>query len=63
VWQVGLIDRRSLLPWVAAAPVSLAAFGLGLRVQDRLLQETFDRAVLGLLALTRLAMLARALRP
>jgi uncharacterized membrane protein YfcA len=61
VWQVGLLDRRVLLPWAIAALVSLAAFGVGLRAQDRIPQATFNRAVLGLLTIVGLAMLARAL--
>lgn len=63
MWQVGLLDRRVLLPWLAATLVSLAAFGLGLRAQDRVPQATFNRAVLALLALVSLAMLARGLQP
>jgi uncharacterized membrane protein YfcA len=63
VWQVGLIDRRILLPWLAATLVSLGAFRLGLSVQDRVPQATFNRAVLLLLTVTAIAMLARALRP
>jgi uncharacterized protein len=61
-WQVGLLDRRVWLPWVMAAVVSLGAFQLGLRAQDRVPQATFNRAVLALLALVAVAMLARGLR-
>jgi uncharacterized membrane protein YfcA len=62
VWQVGLFDRRVLLGSLAAAAMSLAAFPLGLRAQDRVPQGTFNRAVLALLAVLGLAMLARGLR-
>jgi uncharacterized membrane protein YfcA len=62
VWQVGLIDRRVLLPWLGATLVSLAAFRLGLGAQDRVPQATFNRAVLCLLTVVAAAMLARALR-
>jgi hypothetical protein len=33
-----------------ATAVALAAFGLGLRVQDRMNQRTFNRVILGVLA-------------
>ncbi|HWC03626.1 MAG TPA: sulfite exporter TauE/SafE family protein [Methylomirabilota bacterium] len=62
VWQVGLIDRRVLLPWLAAAGVSLAAFRLGLRAQDRVPQAAFNRAVLVLLTVVAVAMLVRGFR-
>jgi uncharacterized membrane protein YfcA len=62
VWQVGLLDSRVWLPWMAAAIVSLGAFRLGLGAQDRVPQATFNRAVLSLLTVAGLAMLARALR-
>jgi uncharacterized membrane protein YfcA len=62
VWQVGLLDRRVLLPWLAATLVSLAGFRLGLAAQDRVPQATFNRAVLLLLTVVAVAMLARALR-
>jgi uncharacterized membrane protein YfcA len=62
VWQVGLLDRRVLLPWLAATLVSLAGFRLGLGAQDRVPQVTFNRAVLLLLTVVAVAMLARALR-
>lgn len=62
VWQVGLIDRRVLLPWLAATVVSLAAFRLGLGAQDRIPQAMFNRAVLSLLTVLAVAMLVRALR-
>jgi uncharacterized protein len=62
LWQVGLIDRRVLLPWLTATVVSLTAFRLGLGAQDRVPQATFNRAVLSLLTLVAVAMLVRALR-
>ncbi len=52
------VSPRGLL---VATVVALAAFTVGLRVQDRVLSETFNRAVLGFLALVSVAMLARAL--
>ena len=63
VWQVGLLDRWVWVPWAAATLVSLGAFRLGLAAQDRVPQATFNRAVLGLLAIVGLAMLVRAVRP
>ena len=62
VWQVGLIDRRVLLPWHAATLVSFGAFRLGLSVQDRVPQATFTRAVLLPLSVTAIAVPARGLR-
>ena len=62
VWQVGLIDRRLLWPSLAAIVVSLVGFGVGLAVQDRVPQGTFNRAVLLLLTVVAVAMLFRALR-
>jgi uncharacterized membrane protein YfcA len=62
VWQVGLLDRRVLIGSAAATAVSLAAFALGLGVQDRVPQATFHRMVLALLTLVAVAMLARGLR-
>lgn len=62
VWQVGLVDRRILLPWLVATAVSLAGFRLGLRARDRIPQATFNRAVLALLAVVAVLMLVRALR-
>jgi hypothetical protein len=62
VWHVGLLDRAVLLLSVVAAVVSLAGFRLGLRVQDRVPQATFNRAVLAMLTVVALAMLARGLR-
>jgi hypothetical protein len=61
VWQVGLLDRWILLESVAASAVSLAAFRLGLRTQDRVPQDAFNRIVVGLLGVLSLVMLARGL--
>jgi uncharacterized membrane protein YfcA len=63
VWQIGLLDRRIMLQSLAASAVSLAAFRLGLAAQDRVPQDTFNRAVSGLLAILGLVMLARGLGP
>jgi len=46
---------------VAATAVGLGAFWLGLRVQDRVAQETFNRAVLGFLAAVGVWLVLRAL--
>lgn len=62
MWQVGLIDRRVLLPWLGATLASLVGFRLGLGAQDRVPQAAFNRAVLLLLTVVAVAMLARALR-
>ncbi len=62
VWQVGLLDGRILVWSVAATLASLAGFGLGLRVQDRVPQATFNRMVLVLLTAAAVAMLVRGLR-
>jgi uncharacterized protein len=54
--QLGAVTWYGLLPWsllwisVALTAVSLAGFAVGLRVQDRLDQRTFNRAVLAFLA-------------
>lgn len=61
VWQVGLMEPRLLGLSVGATAVGLLAFQLGLRAQDRIHPETFNRGVLNFLGLVSLAMLARAL--
>ena len=54
--QLGAVTWYGLLPWsllwisVALTAMSLAGFAVGLRVQDRLDQRTFNRAVLAFLA-------------
>jgi uncharacterized membrane protein YfcA len=54
--QLGAVTWYGLLPWsllwisVALTAVSLTGFAVGLRVQDRLDQRTFNRAVLAFLA-------------
>jgi uncharacterized protein len=56
VVQLGAVAWYGLLPWsllwpsLALTAVGLAGFALGLRVQDRLDQRTFNRAVLIFLA-------------
>jgi uncharacterized membrane protein YfcA len=62
VWHVGLLDRAVLVLTGVASVVSLAGFRLGLRVQDRVPQATFNRAVLIMLTVVAVAMLARGLR-
>jgi uncharacterized membrane protein YfcA len=61
VWQVGLMEARLFEVSLGATGVGLAAFALGLRVQDRVHPQTFNRAVLSFLGVISLAMLARAL--
>ena len=54
--QLGAVTWYGLLPWsllwisVALTAVSLTGFAVGLRVQDRLDQRAFNRAVLAFLA-------------
>jgi len=54
--QLGAVTWYGLLPWrllwmsIALTVVALAGFAVGLRVQDRLDQRTFNRAVLVFLA-------------
>ncbi len=60
VWQVGLLNTRLLGFSLAATAVTLVAFAGGLRAQDRVRPETFNRVVLGFLALVSAAMLLRA---
>jgi uncharacterized protein len=62
VWQVGLFDRSRVSISLLATVVGLGGFRLGLAAQDRVRQETFNRAVLALLALASLGMLVRAIR-
>jgi len=55
--QLGAVTWYGLLPWsllwasVALTAVALLAFAVGLRVQDRLEQRSFNRAVLAFLAI------------
>ncbi|HYB70977.1 MAG TPA: sulfite exporter TauE/SafE family protein [Candidatus Bathyarchaeia archaeon] len=55
--QLGAVTWYGLLPWsllwasVALTAVALLAFAVGLRVQDRLDQRSFNRAVLAFLAI------------
>jgi uncharacterized membrane protein YfcA len=65
--QLGAVAGYGLLPWpllwisLALTAVGLAGFALGLRVQDRLDQRGFNRAVLGFLALLGAWLLIRSL--
>ena len=65
--QLGAVSWYGLLPWsllgvsLALTAVGLAGFAVGLRVQDRLDQQSFNRAVLGFLALLGAWLLVRSL--
>ena len=65
--QLGAVSWYGLLPWsllwtsLALTAVGLAGFAVGLRVQDRLDQRGFNRAVLGFLALLGAWLLIRSL--
>ncbi len=65
--QFGAVSWYGLLPWsllwlsLALTAVALAGFAVGLRVQDRLDQRAFNRAVLGFLALLGAWLLIRSL--
>ena len=65
--QLGAVTWYGLLPWsllwasVALTVVALAGFAVGLRVQDRLDQRTFNRAVLVFLAVLGAWLLVRSL--
>ena len=61
VW-FGLLDWPLFLASVGLTVVALGAFALGLRLQDRLEQVTFNRLVLGFLAALGLWLVIRALR-
>jgi hypothetical protein len=64
--QLGAVAWYGLLPWsllgasLALTAVGLAAFAAGLRVQDRLDQQSFNRAVLVFLALLGAWLLVRS---
>jgi hypothetical protein len=66
--QLGAVTWYGLLPWpllwmsIALTVVALAGFAVGLRVQDRLDQHTFNRAVLIFLAVLGAWLLVGALR-
>jgi uncharacterized membrane protein YfcA len=66
--QLGAVTWYGLLPWsllwisVALIAVSLAGFAVGLRVQDRLDQRTFNRVVLAFLAVLGAWLLLGSLR-
>ena len=65
--QLGAVTWYGLLPWsllwgsMALTAVALAGFAVGLRVQDRLDQRSFNRAVLGFLAVLGAWLLFRGL--
>jgi uncharacterized protein len=65
--QLGAVTWYGLLPWSLLWPslgltaVGLMGFGVGLRVQDRLDQRTFNRAVLAFLAVLGAWLLVRSL--
>lgn len=61
VTQAGLMTAGLFVLSVVATPLGLGAFWLGLRVQDRVAQETFNRAVLGFLAVLGVWLLIRTL--
>jgi len=58
----GLLTGSLLLASVGLTVVGLGGFALGLRVQDRLAERTFNRLVLALLAILGVWLLARALQ-
>ena len=60
VWY-GLLDWRLVLGSLGLAAIGLIGFGLGLKLQDRLDQRSFSRAVLVFLAVLGLWLVARAL--
>ncbi|MGH7345414.1 MAG: TSUP family transporter, partial [Candidatus Rokuibacteriota bacterium] len=60
VWY-GLLGWYLGLASLGLAAAGLAGFGLGLKLQDRLDQRAFNRAVLGFLAVLGLWLVARAL--
>lgn len=65
--QLGAVSWYGLLPWsllwlsLGLTAVGLAGFAVGLRVQDRLDQRGFNRAVLGFLGLLGAWLLLRSL--
>ena len=67
VVQLGAVAWYGLLPWpllgltLVLIAVALAGFAVGLRVQDRLEQRTFNRAVLGFLGALGAWLLVRSL--
>jgi uncharacterized membrane protein YfcA len=62
VTAYGLLPPSLLIPSLGLTVVALAAFALGLRVQDRLEQRAFNRLVLGFLTLLGAWLVLRNLR-
>ena len=68
VVQLGAVSYYGLMTWslfqlsLGLSVVALGGFALGLRVQDRLEQRVFNRAVLGFLGVLGLWLVLRALR-
>jgi hypothetical protein len=60
VTQAGLMSARLFTLSVGATALGLGAFWLGLRVQDRVEQRTFNRAVLGFLAVLGIWLVIRS---
>ena len=66
--QLGAVTYYGLLTWpllglsVVLIMAALGGFALGLRVQDRLDQRTFNRAVLGFLAVLGMWLVIRSVR-
>lgn len=61
ITQVGLMTRDLLALSGLATGLGLGSFWLGLRVQDRVAQETFNRAVLGFLGVLGVWLVIRSL--
>ena len=60
VWY-GLLDGRLVLGSLGLSAIGLVGFGLGLELQDRLDQRSFNRAVMVFLAVLGVWLVARAL--
>jgi uncharacterized protein len=58
----GAFTARTVLPTFGLTAAALAGFSVGLAIQDRLEQRTFNRAVLGFLAVLGLWLVVRAAR-
>ncbi len=62
VWRWNLFTLDRLWLSAGATAFAFAGFGIGLRVQDRINQQTFNRLLLGLLVLMAVLLAAKALR-